>query len=80
MFKPSLSVLLQAQVPGVPEHRIQDMFKPLASPAASERTAAYLVLAITLAIFVVVGGLIVYTIWRFRRRPGDSELQEPPQV
>jgi cytochrome c oxidase subunit 2 len=80
MFKPSLSVLLQAQVPGVPEHRIEDIFKPLATPADSERTAAYLVLAITALIFVVVAGLIVYTIARFRRRPGDNELQEPPQV
>ena len=80
MFKPGLSVLLQAQVPGVPEHRITDIFKPLATPADSERTAAYLVLAITALIFVVVAGLIVYTIARFRRRPGEDELQEPPQV
>lgn len=80
MFKPSLSVLLQAHVPGVPEHRITDIFNPFATPADSERTAAYLVLAITAAIFVVVAGLIIYTIARFRRRPGDNELQEPPQV
>ncbi|HEX3681160.1 MAG TPA: cytochrome c oxidase subunit II [Bryobacteraceae bacterium] len=80
MFKHVLSAWLQAQVPGVPEHRITNIFRPLATPADSERTAAYLVLAITALIFVVVAGLITYTIVRFRRRPGESELQEPPQV
>jgi cytochrome c oxidase subunit II len=80
VFKHVLGILLQAQVPGAPEHRIQNIFRPLASPADSERTAAYLVLAITAGIFVVVAGLIVYTIARFRRRPHEDELQEPPQV
>jgi len=80
MFSRVVSAWLQVQVPGVPEHRITNIFKPLATPAASERTAAYLVLAITAVIFVVVAGLIVYTMVRFRRRPGESALQEPPQV
>lgn len=80
MFNHVLSAWLQAQVPGVPEHRIANIFKPLATPADSERTAAYLVLAIAAGIFLVVAGLLVYTILRFRRRPGESELQEPPQV
>lgn len=80
MFERCLSLLLQTQVPNVPEFRITNIFKPLASPAAAERTAAYLVLAITGVIFVVVAGLITYTIVRFRRRSGESELQEPPQV
>ncbi len=73
-------VLLQVQVPGVVEHRVANMFEPLASPAAAEKNIALLVLAITGAIFLVVAGLISYTIWRFRRRPGDDERQEPPQV
>ena len=80
MFKHVLSAWLQAQVPGIAEHRITNIFRPLATPAESERTAAYLVLAITALIFVVVAGLIAYSIVRFRRRPGESELQEPPQV
>jgi cytochrome c oxidase subunit II len=74
------SALLQVAVPGAPEHRITDMFKPLASPAEAERTTAWLAIGITAIIFVVVAGLIVYTIARFRRRPADSDLQEPPQV
>ena len=69
MFKHVLSAWLQAQVPGIAEHRITNIFRPLATPAESERTAAYLVLAITALIFVVVAGLIAYSIVRFRRRP-----------
>jgi cytochrome c oxidase subunit 2 len=80
MPNPAFSILLQVQVPGVPEHRIANIFKPLATPADAERQAAYLTLAITAAIFVVVAALIIYTIARFRRRPGHDELQEPPQV
>jgi cytochrome c oxidase subunit 2 len=72
--------LLQAQVPGTAEHRITNIFRPLASPAAAERDFALLVFAITGAIFVVVASLIVYGMWRFRLRPGDDARQEPPQV
>lgn len=72
--------LLQTRVPDLVEHRIANIFKPLASPAQSEFDIALLVFAITGAIFVVVAGLIVYTVWRFRQKPGDNALQEPPQV
>ena len=58
----------------------QNIFKPLATPAESEYDIALFVLAITAAIFIVVGGLIVFTIVRFRRRPEDDSRQEPPQV
>jgi cytochrome c oxidase subunit II len=72
--------LLQALGATLPEHRVANIFKPLATPAQSEYHISLLVLAITGAIFVVVAGLIVYTIWRFRRKPGDDAKQEPPQV
>ena len=77
-----LAVLLwlQTQVPGLPEHRVANIFKPFATPAQSEHDIAILTLAITAAIFVVVGGLIVFTIWRFRRKPSDDVHQEPAQV
>lgn len=73
-------VLLQALGTSPPEHRVANIFRPLATPAQSEYHIALLVLAITTAIFVVVAALIVYTIWRFRRKPGDDTKQEPPQV
>lgn len=80
MFTNALSVLLQVQVPGAPERRITNIFAPLATPGSEERQAALFTIAITTIIFIVVGGLIVFTIWRFRRRPGDASRQEPPQV
>ncbi|HEY7304929.1 MAG TPA: cytochrome c oxidase subunit II [Bryobacteraceae bacterium] len=80
MLKHALIAFLQTNVPGLPEHRVANIFKPLASPGASEKEIALLTFAITGAIFVVVAGLIVYTMWRFRRKAGDDEHQEPPQV
>lgn len=77
---PSLNALLQVQVPGVAEHRVANIFRPLATPADSERVIALFTLAITGLIFVVVAGLIIYTLVRFRRRPSEDERQEPPQV
>jgi cytochrome c oxidase subunit II len=76
----ALPALLQTQIPGVAEHRVQNIFNPLATPAESEYDIALFVLAITAAIFVVVAGLIVFTIARFRRRPEDDSRLEPPQV
>jgi cytochrome c oxidase subunit II len=72
--------LLQIQVPGAVEHRITDIFKPLATPAAAERDIGWFTIAVTLLIFVVVAGLLVYTIARFRRKPNDDMHREPPQV
>ena len=80
MIVHALAALLQTKVPGLPEHRVANIFKPLATPAQSEYEIALFVIVITTVIFVVVGGLIVFTMLRFRRRPGDDTRQEPPQV
>ena len=71
---------LQVHVPGTPEHRITSIFDPRASPAAAERDIGWFTILVTTLIFVVVASIIVYTIARFRRRPGDDLHQEPPQV
>ncbi len=76
----ALFALLQAQIANLPEHRVSNIFHPLATPGAAEKNIAVLTLAITGAIFVAVGGLIVYTMWRFRRKPDDNSRQEPAQV
>ena len=55
------------------------IFAPVSTPAVAIRELSFLVLAIVTVIFVVVAGLTVYAIIRFRRRPGD-EGREPPQV
>ncbi len=73
------ALLLQAQ-DSPPDYRVADIFKPLASPGESEKQVAMLTIGITAAIFLVVGGLIAFTIWRFRRKPDDNSYQEPAQV
>jgi cytochrome c oxidase subunit 2 len=54
-------------------------FDPVSPPAESIRDLAFLVLAITAFIFVVVEGLLIYSIVRFRRRAAAG-TGEPPQV
>jgi cytochrome c oxidase subunit 2 len=58
---------------------VTSIFRPLSQPAQEIKELSLLVLAICGAIFVVVAGLLVYAIIRFRHRAGD-ELSEPPQV
>jgi cytochrome c oxidase subunit 2 len=54
------------------------IFAPAAPAAASIRDLSILVFAITGFIFVVVEGVLIYTLCRFRRRAAASG--EPPQV
>jgi cytochrome c oxidase subunit 2 len=55
------------------------IFDPAATPAHSVFGLSKLVLSITLAIFLTVGGLMLYAVIRFRQRPTDTE-REPAQV
>jgi cytochrome c oxidase subunit 2 len=63
---------------GVPTG-VTNIFKPLSTPAQAIHEVSLLVLTICAGIFLVVGGLLAYTVIRFRRRPTD-EGQEPPQI
>jgi cytochrome c oxidase subunit 2 len=54
-------------------------FDPVSPPAVYIRDLAFLVLAITAFIFVVVEGILIYSIIRFRRRAAAG-TEEPPQV
>ena len=58
---------------------VTSIFRPLSQPAQEIKELSVLVLAICGSIFIVVAGLLVYAIVRFRHRAGD-ELSEPPQV
>jgi cytochrome c oxidase subunit 2 len=60
-------------------HSVANMFKPQATPADSVYSVSMLMLAICAAIFLVVGGLLAFTIVRFRRRKMDDS-REPAQV
>src|SRR5258707_7826139 len=64
---------------GQSAHPVANMFKPQATPADSVYNVSMLMLAICAAIFLVVGGLIVFTIVRFRSRKMDDS-REPVQV
>jgi len=58
---------------------VTSIFRPLSQPAQEIKETSFLVLAICAVIFVVVAGLLVYALVRFRHRAGD-QLSEPPQV
>jgi len=55
------------------------IFAPAATPAHSIFDLSMLVLSITLAIFLIVAGLLLYALIRYRHRPEDAN-QEPAQV
>jgi len=55
------------------------IFSPQATPAHTIFSLSMLVLAITLAIFLAVAGMLLYAIIRFRHRAGDSNA-DPTQV
>src|ERR1700674_2615642 len=55
------------------------IFDPASPPAESIRSLSVLVLAITAFIFVVVEGILFYSLFRFRRRPATGAA-DPPQV
>ncbi len=56
-----------------------NVFATVSTPGDEVRTLALFVLAITGVIFVIVGGLLAYSVVRFRRR-ADDDGHEPPQV
>ncbi len=55
------------------------VFSPVSTPAHEIQTVALFVIGITVAIFLIVAGLLAYSIVRFRTPPGDDG-REPPQV
>jgi cytochrome c oxidase subunit 2 len=59
-------------------HSTGGMFAPRATPAESEYGLSLMVMTVCAAIFLIVGGVLTFTIVRFRRRAHDD--QEPPQV
>ena len=54
------------------------IFKPTSPPAYEIRSLSILVFAITGFIFLVVEGVLIYCVVRFRRRTGET-TNEPPQ-
>lgn len=61
------------------QYSIQNIFKPRSAPANSILDIAWIVIAICTLIFVVVSGLLIYAIIRFRARK-DDDSSEPAQI
>src|SRR5262245_33876016 len=59
-------------------HSITSTFDPRATPAESVYHLSLLVMAVCTTIFLVVAGLLAYTVLRFRRKAGD--VREPAQI
>jgi cytochrome c oxidase subunit 2 len=58
-----------------------DIFAPAGTPAHSIFGLSMLVLGITTSIFLIVGGLLLYVLVRYRSRATDeAHEQEPPQI
>src|SRR5262249_8985959 len=58
---------------------VTNIFRPLSQPAQEIKETSALVLIICAVIFIIVAGLLIYSLVRFRHRAGD-EATEPPQV
>jgi cytochrome c oxidase subunit 2 len=69
------AVLGQATSPLSPTN----IFAPASTPAQSIFDLSLMVLAISAAIFVIVGGLLAYSVFKFRKRRNDDG-REPAQV
>ncbi|MBI3407468.1 MAG: cytochrome c oxidase subunit II [Planctomycetes bacterium] len=55
------------------------IFDPVSPPAESIRDLAFLIFAITGLIFLIVEGILLYSVFRFRHGPPNGGA-EPPQV
>ena len=69
--------LAVAYIPDI-VHGATSIFSPDGTPARSVYGLSMLVLGITLSVFLVVGGLLLYALLRYRYRPGDVHAQQEP--
>lgn len=75
----SLPVFAEQAGAGYTMRRVTDIFKPLSRPAEMIHESAVVVLVICAGIFIVVTGLLVFIVTKFRLR-ADDDGQEPPQI
>jgi len=80
MFLRETGILAVAQISDH-FHSATSIFTPAATPSHSIYTLSQLVLSITLGIFLVVAGLLLLALIRYRHRPADPKAtQEPAQI
>ncbi len=64
----------------MPLRSVQNIFTPTSGPAETLMQLASLTLVVCAAIFLIVGGLTVYAVYKYRRRGPEDDTSEPPQV
>src|SRR5262245_14234123 len=75
-----MGISVEAQIkPVFGSDGVTNIFSPLSQPAQEIKETSFLVLVVCAVIFIVVAGLLIYALVRFRDRAGD-EASEPPQV
>jgi cytochrome c oxidase subunit 2 len=82
MTRPSVRLVLvfaAVRMAAQTTRSVENVFQPASTPAHQIFDLSILVLAICAAIFLVVGGLLTYTLIRFRRR-ASGDGHEPAQV
>ncbi len=62
-----------------PMRRIANMFDPLSKPAEMIHESAILVSIICFIIFLIVTGILIYVVMKFRQKKTDDD-REPPQI
>jgi cytochrome c oxidase subunit II len=76
----ALQILSLVTLPDI-VHGGTSIFSPNGTPARTVFGLSLLILEITLGIFLVVGGLLLYAVIRFRHRPSTPNAgQEPAQI
>lgn len=75
-----VAVLSGGDLLGVPQRFVDSLYPPVAvtTQGAKIRELYTIVFLIAVVVFFIVEGLIVWTVLRYRRRPGDDAL--PPQT
>ncbi len=72
---------LAAQMTANTSSSSTSIFAPAGTPAHSIFSLSMLVLSITAVIFLIVAGLLLYALVRYRHRANDANAaQEPPQI
>jgi len=60
--------------------RVSDIFQPLSRQSEMILEPTILVLLTSLGVFLVVTFMLVYVVWKFRRRGPEDDVVEPPQI
>ena len=70
-----LGVVLALALGCTPSHP-QSTFDTLGPVAREQAVVFWIILALGVVVFLIVEGIILYAIWKYRRRPGDGDPEQ----